>query len=245
MARWYIMAWAYLRIRSIVLVHLWHGTLIAVLTFVSHLGHEASGGSCGVRDPSTNRAAPVDPLCSIAAGHQRGRPSVKMDRLRSLFQEIGFRNVETFIASGNVIFEAPAGDARALEETIEAHLHASLGYKVATFIRTSDELMEVATYKPFPAEETEADSAVVYVSFLPGTPGEQARQRLLALRTPVDDFHVHKREIYWLCRTRISDSTFSGGLLEKTVGLPATMRNTSTVKKLAAKYGQQQAHDFT
>jgi len=37
----------------------------------------------------------------------------------------------------------------------------------------------------------------------------------------------------------MSDSSISGGLLEKTVGLPATMRNTSTVKKLAAKYGQQ------
>jgi uncharacterized protein (DUF1697 family) len=168
-----------------------------------------------------------------------GGHTVKMDRLRTLFQEIGLQNVETFIASGNVIFEAPAGDARALEETIEAHLHASLGYKVATFIRTSDELTEIASYEPFPAKETEVDSAVVYVAFLPGTPGEQARQKLLALRTPVDDFHVHKREIYWLCRIRMSDSTFSGGLLEKTVGLPATMRNTTTVKKLAAKYGQQ------
>ncbi len=168
-----------------------------------------------------------------------GGHTVKMDHLRSLFQEVGFQNVETFIASGNVIFEAPAGAARAHEETIEAHLHASLGYKVATFIRTSDEITEIAGYQPFPAEEAEVDSAVVYVAFLPRTPSEQAEQKLLALRTPVDDFHVHKREIYWLCRIRMSDSTFSGGLLEKTIGLPATMRNTSTVKKLAAKYGQQ------
>ena len=60
----------------------------------------------------------------------------------------------------------------------------------------------------------------------------------MALRTPADDFHVHEREIYWLCRTRISESAFSGGLLEKTIGLPATMRNISTVSKLAAKYGE-------
>ncbi len=166
-----------------------------------------------------------------------GGHTVKMDYLRSLFQEIGFQNVETFIASGNVIFEAPAGGARGLEERIEAHLYASLGYKVATFIRTSDELSEIASYRPFPAEEAAPDSGIVYVAFLPVEPGEQAEQKLLALRTPVDDFHVHKREIYWLCRIRMSDSTFSGGLLEKTVGLPATMRNTTTVKKLAAKYG--------
>ncbi|MEP6776287.1 MAG: DUF1697 domain-containing protein [Chloroflexota bacterium] len=167
-----------------------------------------------------------------------GGHTVKMDLLRSLFQEIGLQNVETFIASGNVIFEAPAGDVRALEEKIEAHLYASLGYKVATFIRTADELSEIASYRPFPAEEAAPGSAVVYVSFLPVEPGEQAEQKLLALRTPVDDFHVHKREIYWMCRIRMSDSTFSGGLLEKTVGLPATMRNTTTVRKLAAKYGQ-------
>lgn len=166
-----------------------------------------------------------------------GGHTIKMDHLRSLFQEIGFQNVETFIASGNVIFEAPAGGARAFEERIEAHLYASLGYKVATFTRTPDELSEIASYRPFPAEETAAESAIVYVAFLPVEPGERAEQRLLALRTPVDDFHVHKREVYWLCRIRMSDSTFSGGLLEKTVGLPATMRNTSTVKKLAAKYG--------
>jgi uncharacterized protein (DUF1697 family) len=168
-----------------------------------------------------------------------GGHTIKMDRLRLLFQEIGFQNVETFIASGNVIFEAPAGDAQALEASIEAHLYASLGYKVATFIRTSHELTEIASYQPFPAEETEVDNAVVYVAFLPRMPDDHAEQKLLALRTPVDDFHVHKREIYWLCRIRMSDSTFSGGLLEKTVGLPATMRNTSTVRKLAAKYGQQ------
>ena len=168
-----------------------------------------------------------------------GGHTVKMDHLRSLFQEITLQNVETFIASGNVIFEAPAGDERALEEKIEAHLHASLGYKVATFIRTSGEITEIASYQPFPLEETEANGAVVYIAFLPRTPDEHAQQKLLALRTPVDDFHVHQREVYWLCRIRMSDSTFSGGLLEKTIGLPATMRNISTVKKLAAKYGQQ------
>ncbi len=58
----------------------------------------------------------------------------------------------------------------------------------------------------------------------------------MAHRTEVDDFRVHGREVYWLCRKRMSDSSFSGALLEKTLGMPVTMRNATTVRKLAAKY---------
>ena len=64
-----------------------------------------------------------------------GGHMVKMDRLRALFAELKFRNVETLIASGNVIFEATTADAEALEQRIERHLRTSLGYEVATFLR--------------------------------------------------------------------------------------------------------------
>ena len=58
----------------------------------------------------------------------------------------------------------------------------------------------------------------------------------MTFRTPIDDFHIHGREVYWLCRTRMSEFAFTGALLEKAIGMPATMRNTTTIRKLAAKY---------
>ena len=58
--------------------------------------------------------------------------TIKMDRLRALFAELGLANVATFIASGNVLFDAD-GAAEALETRIEAHLQDALGYEVATF----------------------------------------------------------------------------------------------------------------
>ena len=161
---------------------------------------------------------------------------VKMDHLRKLFESLGFSNVETFIASGNVIFESLATDAHALERQIERHLRQSLGYEVATFIRFPAELAAIAHYRPFPAAELEAEGNALYIAFLPAPPNGEARHRLMAFRSEVDDFHIHEREIYWLCRTRISASTFSGAQLEKTLGMPATIRNATTVKKLAAKY---------
>lgn len=161
---------------------------------------------------------------------------VKMEYLRTLFASLGFSAVETFIASGNVIFESPATEAQTLETEIEHHLQQALGYEVATFIRSASEVAAIANYKPFPAAGLDAEGNSLYIAFLPAPPISDSRRKLLNFRNEVDDFHVHEREIYWLCHRKISESKFSGALLEKTVGMPATVRNSTTVRKLAAKY---------
>src|SRR5262249_4837424 len=86
-----------------------------------------------------------------------GGNTVKMEQLRSLFEALGLSNVETFIASGNVIFEAPTTNPRSLERQIERHLQQSLGYEVATFIRSATELEAIAQYKPFIPAELDAE----------------------------------------------------------------------------------------
>jgi uncharacterized protein (DUF1697 family) len=60
--------------------------------------------------------------------------------------------------------------------------------------------------------------------------------RVLALRTSEDEFHVNGRELYWLRSGNFSDSRITGALLEKTLGMPATVRSLTTIRKLAAKY---------
>ena len=63
-----------------------------------------------------------------------------MDRLRSLFEELGLKNVETVIASGNVLFDSSAKDGAGLERKIERHLEEELGYAVETFVRSPAEI---------------------------------------------------------------------------------------------------------
>ena len=161
-----------------------------------------------------------------------------MDELRRLFEGMGFSQVETFIASGNVIFETTATEPRELEQKIERSLHTALGYAVATFIRSTHEMVEIARYAPFddPGLAAAAAASTLYIAFLANPPGEPAMQKLQSLASPVNQFHAAGREIYWLCRTRFSDSGFSGAQLEKALGIPATIRNSSTVKKIAGKY---------
>jgi uncharacterized protein (DUF1697 family) len=162
-----------------------------------------------------------------------GGHNVKMEVLRGLFEALGFTAVETFIASGNVIFDSPSTDTHALERQIEAVLQAGLGYEVATFIRSPAEVAAVAEHNPF----TDAEGCTLYIAFLADVPNQDATEKLLGFNTEMDEFVVNGREAYWLNRTQMSDSPMSGARLEKTLGMKATVRNVTTVKKLAAKYG--------
>ena len=164
-----------------------------------------------------------------------GGHTVKMDALRQMFESLGFADVETFIASGNVIFESKAGNAKTLEKKIETCLHEALGYEVATFIRTHVELAEIAAYKPFPQSQMDA-AAALNVGFLADPLDAAAKQKLVSLKTDIDDFHVHGRELYWLCEKKQSDSKISNVVIEKALGIKSTLRGVNTVKKLAEKY---------
>lgn len=161
-----------------------------------------------------------------------GGHTVKMDQLRTLFTELGFSNVETFIASGNVIFETSAKSTATLEKKIKEHLKNALGYEVDTFVRTLSELAELHNHSPFKADKQEKD---VYVGFLHETPNASANAALMALRNKLNDFAIIEREVYWL-RLNKDDSIFLKNSLEKILKMSATVRNITTIQKLYEKY---------
>ncbi len=136
-----------------------------------------------------------------------GGHTVKMDDLRVLFESLRFSNVETFIASGNVLFETNSKDSDVLEKKIEVKLCGSLGYDVTTFILTDAELKAIAAYKPFPLAQLDAATAF-NIAFLKKPPDVALKKKVLALRTDMDDFHVYGRELYWLCQKKQSESDF-------------------------------------
>ena len=164
-----------------------------------------------------------------------GGHNVKMDVLRQLFESLDLSNVETFIASGNVIFESSAKNPAALEKKIETMLHKELGYEVSTFIRTSAELAGIAKYKPF--KQAVLDTAIALnIAFIAEPLDNQSTQKLMAYKSDIDDFHVHGREVYWLCLKKQSDSKFSNAVLEKAIGRRSTLRGISTIQKMAEKF---------
>ena len=170
-------------------------------------------------------------IAFLRAVNVTGR-TVKMDHLSKLFQALGFSGVETFIASGNVIFETNAKNITTLEKKIRGHLETSLGYEVDTFLRTVQEVAEVKNRSPFTAQSKDA---LVYVAFLHETPNATATSALMALKNKANDFAILEREVYWHRLTK-DDALFLKSPLEKILKLSATVRNMTTIKKIIEKY---------
>lgn len=165
-----------------------------------------------------------------------GGHTVRMAELRTLVEGLGFNEVETFIASGNLLFSTRATNLRGLERRIESLLRTALGYEVATFVRTAEEVAAIAGYSPFrPALLKQA--VALNVGILDSTPSPEAQQSLMAHQSGVDEFHVHGREVYWLSRGRQSESPFFKVGFERALKVRATVRQLSTIRALVAKHG--------
>jgi uncharacterized protein (DUF1697 family) len=158
---------------------------------------------------------------------------VKMAELKKTFEAAGFDDVSTFIASGNVIFRSPNA-APGLENQIERALQKALGYTVTTMVRSAGAVADVATYEAYSVKEL--SGGTLYVGFAQRRPAPAAIRKVLALQTTIDELRVNGREIYWLARKNIAESTISMAAIEKAAATPLTFRNINTVRRLAAKY---------
>lgn len=168
-------------------------------------------------------------------GINLGRRRVKMETLRAHFAKLGFTSVETFIASGNVLFSTRSSDSPKLAAKIAAHLEKSLGYDVATFVRTRAEVAVIAAFRPFPDGDMNPPENTVHCGFLAESLSVAQARALEACRTEYDAFRVHGREYYWLCRQiKTHESTIWSSHEVKALKLPSSsMRNLTTIRKLA------------
>jgi uncharacterized protein (DUF1697 family) len=163
-----------------------------------------------------------------------GGHTVRMETLRQLFESLGFSDVETFIASGNILFQTTSLDTLELETRIAAGLQNALGYEVTPFLRTEAELAAIASHQAFPQSLVNA-AAAFNIAFLSAPLDEQAKQKLMALTSAIDRFTTQERQVYWLCQHIQSQSTFSNAVLERKLGVKSTLRGVNTIHKLAAR----------
>jgi uncharacterized protein (DUF1697 family) len=158
-----------------------------------------------------------------------------MKQLAALFEQCGYQDAATFIASGNVLFSTRKSDASKLESHIAAHLEVSLKYGVDTFVRTVEEVLSISRLRVFPEEGTER--ITIHVGFLQQSLPAEIAKKFAAVRTPEDEFRVIGREYYWLCRIRTSDSRVWALPEMRQLRLPtSTMRNLTSLRRLVTQH---------
>ena len=178
--------------------------------------------------------APMHKYIAFLRAINVGGHIVKMDLLRALFQSLGFSKVETFIASGNVIFESDVMNLDPLKTDIESILAAELGFPVAAFLRTPMELDAILNYQPFPQPILDR-SVALNIGFLATVPTDQASQKFLSLQTEQDDLRLHGCELYWSSSVKQSESKLFNTSFEKALKMPSTLRGINTIKKIAER----------
>jgi len=169
---------------------------------------------------------------AFLGGVNVGGHRVSMPALRGEFEALGYSDVSTFIASGNVVFTA-SGRATALERAVEAQLGKALGYEVPTFVRTPAELTKVTRSTPF---RSVPSGSTQLIGFLRDAPPAPIARAVEALSNDVDRFVVDGKHLHWLVRGGGQMlSKVKRGVLVRTVGRPYTMRNVKSLTKLATK----------
>ena len=162
-----------------------------------------------------------------------GKGLVKKDLLRDAFARAGGTNVSTFIASGNVLFDAPPDRVESVVAGARKRLKPALGAEPVVMVRSAKEMSALMRRGPFAG----VDAPKIlkrYILFLADVPARRPRLPLTQPKEELDIVHLAARDCWVVSRRKASGMYgFPGIFVEAALGVPSTARSWSTVTRLA------------
>ena len=156
---------------------------------------------------------------------------VKMERLRALFEALGFDSVRTYVQSGNVVFESEQKSTRELTKKIEEKIQRDFGFAVPVLLKTAKEMEQIVSNNPL-VKKKGIDVSKLHITFLSDAPPKTAGKVLEPLATSRERVRVLNREIYLYCPDGYGNSKLTNTTIEKKLSVVATTRNWRTVNAL-------------
>jgi uncharacterized protein (DUF1697 family) len=162
------------------------------------------------------------------AGHGR----INMADLTQSFHSLGFKDVSTYIQTGNVFFNSPSKSAAKLAGEIEAQLASDFGSAPAVILRTMPQLQRAGSSSPYATQG--ADPARHHVTFLASAPSAERLARFTVPKSGRDALVFDGLEVYVHTPEGYGNTKLTGAYLERHLGVLSTTRNWNTVTKLCA-----------
>src|SRR5690349_19631018 len=106
-----------------------------------------------------------------------GNRMIKMDALKQLFAELGFKNIQTYIQSGNIVFQGKETDSRKLETKISAAITGKFTFDVPVIVIEYDDFRQIISDNPFLSDKKK-DTAYLHVTFLSGEPERENCEKI-------------------------------------------------------------------
>lgn len=165
---------------------------------------------------------------SLLRGINVGNKLVNMAHLRELFMSMGAKDVETYLRSGNVLFDSEEEDAGRLRSNIEDRLLKDLGFGVKVFVKTELDLRRVVERMPF----ARLDMDKMHVTFLSAVPEDFPMADVDSAKAQGEEFALVGKEIYLYCPAGYGRTKLSNNYFEKKLRVDATTRNWRSVNAL-------------
>jgi uncharacterized protein (DUF1697 family) len=166
------------------------------------------------------------------AGHGR----MSMNELRASFDALGYRDVATYIQTGNVLFSTTSKSETGIATAIEAQLAEDFGDSPAVLVRNVVDLQRIGASSPY--AKAGADKARHHVTFLATIPSKAALDALTLPPSGRDELVVDGKEVYVHTPDGYADTKYTGTFLERRLGVVSTTRNWNTVSKLCDLAGR-------
>lgn len=155
-----------------------------------------------------------------------------MKELKTVYEELGFLQVRTYIQSGNVLADHPKSDAKELSKRLEEKILQKYGFDVPVLVKPSDEMESVVTSNPF-LQRKDVNLEYLHVTFLAEEPSQAAIDKLKTLNYAPDEFMISGKEVYLSCPNGYGRTKLTNTFFENKLKVTATTRNWRTVTTLA------------
>jgi uncharacterized protein (DUF1697 family) len=160
-----------------------------------------------------------------------GKRKVGMADLRALCEDLGYRDVATYVNSGNVVFSAP-GAAKSIETAMERALQRLCGFDVPTVVRSAVQWSKLAAANPFPRESNAAAPQQVQLFVSKGTVAARAATAVQELAKGGETVMLAGGAIWISYPKGVGPSKLTATAIDAAIGHASTGRNVRTVAAL-------------
>jgi uncharacterized protein (DUF1697 family) len=174
----------------------------------------------------------METIISILRGiNVGGKNKIPMAELKTLYEKSGFKNVTTYIQSGNVVFWAEKKEVDSLVGKISQMIFKKYGFNVPVIVRTVDEMQSVINKNPL-LKNKGIDVEKLHVTFLSEIPAKENLEKIKAHEYKPDEYIIVDREVFIFCPNGYGNTKLSNTFFENKLKVTATTRNWRTVNEL-------------
>lgn len=158
-----------------------------------------------------------------------GHRIIKMDRLKKMYETLNFKNVKTYLQSGNVIFTASESNLNKLTNVLTAQIEKEFGFTVPVIVLTVKTLQVIIANMPFSVSKNPAH---IHISFLAEKPAQINPQVFIEKKLTDEEMVFTNNAIYLYCPSGYGQTKLSNNFIENKLKVTATTRNWKTTQAL-------------